>query len=143
MYAVINQNNEITDFETRGLALEESVVAEFRGLYLPIVENHGLKLGDIWHEDTQTWEIVPSVGPPVIPEPEVVITIANVMAELEAMKVGMKATGVLPKDFVQPTGAHDAYTKGTKVVYQGQIWESTIDANVWSPTDYPQGWKIV
>lgn len=46
-------------------------------------------------------------------------------------------------DFTQPTGAHDAYAKGTKVVFNGSVYESTIDSNVYSPTDYPQGWTLV
>ena len=46
-------------------------------------------------------------------------------------------------DFVQPTGAHDAYKKGDKVKYNGKIYESLIDANVHSPDAYPAGWKEV
>lgn len=45
-------------------------------------------------------------------------------------------------DFVQPTGAHDAYQTGDIVKYNGQLYESTIDNNVWSPDTYPQGWKL-
>jgi len=47
---------------------------------------------------------------------------------------------VIP-DFVQPTGAHDAYNTGDKVIYENNIYESIIDNNVWSPGDYPAGWK--
>lgn len=36
-------------------------------------------------------------------------------------------------DWVQPTGAHDAYAKGDQVRHNGFIWESLIDANVWEP----------
>ena len=46
-------------------------------------------------------------------------------------------------DFVKPTGAHDAYKKGDKVKYNGKIYESLIDANVYSPDEYPAGWKEV
>ena len=46
-------------------------------------------------------------------------------------------------DFVQPTGAHDAYKKGDKVKYNGKIYESLIDANTYSPDAYPAGWKEV
>lgn len=46
-------------------------------------------------------------------------------------------------DFTQPQGAHDAYAKGVKVVFNGSVYESTIDSNVYSPTDYPQGWTLV
>ena len=40
--------------------------------------------------------------------------------------------------WVQPTGAHDAYNKGDQVSHNGDIWISTIDANVWEPSAY--GW---
>ena len=46
----------------------------------------------------------------------------------------------------QPTGAQDAYNTGDKVHYpdaDSAVYESLIDANVWSPADYPQGWKLV
>ena len=43
-------------------------------------------------------------------------------------------------DWVQPTGAHDAYAKDSIVRHNGQIWISTIDANVWEPGVY--GWEI-
>lgn len=32
---------------------------------------------------------------------------------------------------------------GDRVTYNGQIYESTIDNNVWSPDTYPQGWEVV
>ena len=46
-------------------------------------------------------------------------------------------------EWVQPTGATDAYNKGDRVSYNGKVYESVIDGNVWSPTDYPQGWERV
>lgn len=46
-------------------------------------------------------------------------------------------------EFVQPTGAHDAYQTGDRVTYNGQVYESVIDNNVWSPDTYPAGWQIV
>ena len=42
--------------------------------------------------------------------------------------------------WVQPTGAHDAYDKGTRVSFEGSDYESLIDGNVWSPTAHPPGW---
>lgn len=41
-------------------------------------------------------------------------------------------------EWVQPTGAHDAYNTGDKVTYEGQHWVSMIDANVYIPGVY--GW---
>ena len=46
-------------------------------------------------------------------------------------------------DFKQPTGAHDAYKIGDKVLFEGKVYESLIDGNTWSPTDYVAGWKEV
>ncbi len=46
-------------------------------------------------------------------------------------------------EFVQPTGSHDAYKKGDKVSFNGKIYESLIDGNVYSPSAYPLGWQEV
>ena len=46
-------------------------------------------------------------------------------------------------EFVQPIGAHDAYKKGDKVSFNSKIYESLIDANVYSPSAYPLGWQEV
>lgn len=42
-------------------------------------------------------------------------------------------------EWVQPTGAQDAYNAGDKVTYNGSHWISTVDANVWAPGVY--GWE--
>lgn len=41
----------------------------------------------------------------------------------------------------RPTGAADAYNKGDIVDYDGTLYRSTIDGNVWSPSEYPAGWE--
>lgn len=41
-------------------------------------------------------------------------------------------------EWVQPTGAQDAYAKDAKVTYNGERWISNVDANVWEPGVY--GW---
>jgi hypothetical protein len=43
-------------------------------------------------------------------------------------------------NFVQPTGATDAYSKDSKVTFEGCHYISLIDNNVWSPVTYPDGW---
>ena len=46
----------------------------------------------------------------------------------------------------QPTGAQDAYNTGDRVHYPGAddpVYESLIDANVYSPEAYPQGWEMI
>lgn len=39
--------------------------------------------------------------------------------------------------------ATNPYSIGDKVIFEGKVYESTIDNNVWSPTDHPQGWKEI
>ena len=43
--------------------------------------------------------------------------------------------------WVQPTGAHDAYSKGDKVTHHGKHWTSDVDNNTWEPGVY--GWTEV
>ena len=42
-------------------------------------------------------------------------------------------------EWVQPTGAHDAYNIGDKVTYNGQHYVCTSNANVYAPDVY--GWE--
>lgn len=44
-------------------------------------------------------------------------------------------------EWVQPTGAHDAYNMGDKVSHNEKHWISTVDANIWEPGVY--GWDEV
>ena len=46
-------------------------------------------------------------------------------------------------EWKQPTGAHDAYKKGDRVLFNGSVYESLIDGNAYSPTAYPAGWKLI
>ena len=71
-------------------------------------------------------------------------------ARVTALEDGIVEPGETPADdsesfpeFVQPTGAHDAYQQGQGITWNGQRYRSLIDANVWSPDVYPQGWELV
>ena len=84
--------------------------------------------GNVWAPDVYPagWELVESTGPE--PEPG-----------------GGEEEPEPPEypEFVQPTGAHDAYNTGDRVTYNGKVYESTINGNVWAPDAYPAGWKEV
>ena len=45
-------------------------------------------------------------------------------------------------DWQQP-GSTNPYMKGDKVKYNGKVYESLIDNNLWAPDAYPQGWQEV
>lgn len=81
---------------------------------------------NVWEPGVYGWEEVTEDSgetDPVEPEPDT-------------------PTDTIP-DFVQPTGAHDAYAKGDKVKYNGKVYESLIDGNTYSPDAYSAGWKEI
>lgn len=46
-------------------------------------------------------------------------------------------------EFVQPTGAQDAYNTGDKVTFEGQHYICQMDNCTWSPSAYPAAWQLV
>lgn len=85
--------------------------------------------GNVWAPDVYPagWELVESAEPEPEPEP--------------GGGEGPEPTEY--PEFVQPTGAHDAYNVGDRVTYNGKVYESTMNGNVYSPDAYPEGWKEV
>lgn len=57
------------------------------------------------------------------------------------VKVISSISGEIP-EWEQPS-AGNAYMKGDKVRYNGKVYESLINNNVWKPDEYPAGWKEV
>ena len=65
----------------------------------------------------------------------------DVTASLYA-KVLIDPTGETIPEWEQPDNTN-AYMTGDKVRFEGAVYESVIDNNIWAPTAYPAGWKIV
>ena len=57
-------------------------------------------------------------------------------------KVLIDPTGETIPEWEQPDSTN-AYMTGDKVRFEGVVYESTMDNNIWSPTAYPAGWKII
>lgn len=96
-------------------------IVDYQGtLYRSLID------GNVWAPDVYPagWEVYATTEPEPGPEPE-----PETPAEYPA--------------WVQPTGAHDAYGVGDRVTYQGKVYESTVASNVWSPAEYPQGWREI
>lgn len=94
-----------------------------------IVDYNGVKYistvdANVWAPDVYGWEVYDS-------------------GSTDPVKPDTPSTDEDIKDFVQPTGSHDAYAKGDKVRYDGKVYESLIDGNTYSPADYPAGWKEI
>ena len=54
---------------------------------------------------------------------------------------GVEDEGPTAPEYKQPTRAHDAYNIGDRVTYKGDVYESAINNNVWSPEVHAPGWK--
>ena len=49
-----------------------------------------------------------------------------------------------PAEWVRPSGTHDAYAKGDRVTFEGEVWESVWDnPNTWSPTEFADAWQKI
>lgn len=46
-------------------------------------------------------------------------------------------------EYKQPTGEHDSYKVGDKITFKGKKYECIYENCVWSPEEYPQGWKLI
>ena len=77
----------------------------------------------------------------------------NYEAEIEAIWAAIRELqqaqeeggGAEPTDewpeYVQPTGAHDAYQVGDKITWNGKHYICVLANCVWSPDAYPAGWE--
>ena len=114
---------------TSDLLTEEEQV-NFYSLYPAWKPNISVAVGEKYQHLGLLYKVVQSHNTQLDWEPQ----------NVPALFVMVAAPEEIP-DWVQPTGAHDAYQTGNKVRFEGSIYESLIDANVWSPTAHTTGWK--
>ena len=92
----------------------------------------GYKVGDVLTHDNVFYEVIQTHTSQADWTPDIV----------PALFKSHAPAGVIP-EWQQPTGGHDAYNIGDKVTFEGEVYESLIDANTWSPTGYPAGWQVI
>ena len=74
-------------------------------------------------------------------------SIKSRLASLESTEEGSETEPTEPTEpdeyppYKQPTGAHDCYNTGAKITFKGEKYTCLIDGCVWSPEEYPAGWK--
>lgn len=56
-------------------------------------------------------------------------------------KILIPEPDIIP-EWEQPDSTNP-YMIGDKVMFNGQVYESTIDNNIWSPAAYPGGWHLI
>ena len=69
------------------------------------------------------------------------VTFSNSILWLYA-KVLADPTGETINEWIQPDSTN-GYMKGDKVKFEGNVYESLIDNNIWSPSAYPTGWQEI
>ncbi len=108
---------------------DETTIAEHPDLFVQWDENWRGKAGDIVQEGSQLYRSIHDVkdaGQNRKPSesPSMWTPIGNLLEEFP--------------EWVQPIGAHDAYSKGAKTSHGGKKWLSEVDGNTWEPGVY--GW---
>ena len=71
----------------------------------------------------------------------------NIFARLEALENKEEVEGPADQEeyeqFAQPTGAHDSYQIGDKIIFKDKKYICKLDNCAWSPETYPSAWEIV
>lgn len=90
--------------------------------------------GDIWTStaDNNVWE-PGAVGAPWISDTEA--------SQVEPEPEPENPSTEIP-EWVQPDSTNP-YNTGDRVMFEGNVYESTINNNIWSPSTYPAGWQLI
>lgn len=101
------------EFDGNGVAYEVGKRIMFEGVLYKVIQAH-----------TSQADWTPAAAP-----------------SLFAKVINETIDGSIP-EFEQPDSTNP-YMKGDRVIFNGKIYESLIDNNVYSPSDYPAGWKEI
>ena len=128
----INANLQVTRKLIRVDDLTEEELFDMIDLYENYYTYHNYEVGEIFQYEGKLYKVIQ----------EHTSQEDWIPSELPALYLSMMPENVIP-EWVQPTGGHDAYNTGDKVIFEGDVYECIIDGNTWSPTDYPQGWELI
>lgn len=104
-------------------------LAALVNLYPAWVTAHNYAIGDLCAYSSKLYKCVQAHRSQADWHPDIVPALFTAVAPF----------GVIPA-WVQPIGGSDAYALGALVAFQGQVWRSTIAANVWQPGVF--GWVL-
>lgn len=144
MYSIIKQVVEGKNFELKStlkkinkLWAEDELTAEQREELVELARKNAVAENSYASIQKQIDTLFQNLS-------EIAQTVNTVLGYLEKFGITIKPeeTEEYP-EYVQPTGAHDAYKSGDKITYNGEKYECVMDNCVWTPSDYPQGWKLV
>lgn len=108
--------------------LDETTITEYPSLFPVWDENWTGKAGTILQDEGGLYRSIHDVGAGQNTKP----------SETPSMWTRIGDPTEEWPEWIQPLGAHDAYSTGAKVSHNGKHWTSDVDSNVWEPGVY--GW---
>lgn len=131
-YNKIQANLNATRKLIRVDELSEDELTEMIDLYPQFELGYAYQIGDIFKFDNKLYKVI-----------QAHISQADWLPDVNpSLYLNLMPENVIP-EWKQPTGSHDSYNVGDKVIFEGKVYESTIDNNTWSPREYEQGWKLI
>jgi len=131
---VAQQMNRFFQIMAQKMNLDDSTAMEIADLYEPWEVGQSYTVGKIVKygvnadNETQLYTVLQAHTSQVDWTPDVSTSLFK--------KIGFTPSGY--PVWTQPLGASDAYMKDDIVSFEGSLWISTIDSNVWQPGVY--GW---
>lgn len=108
--------------------LDETTITEYPSLFPVWDENWTGKAGTILQDEGNLYRSIHDVGAGQNTKP----------SETPSMWTRIGDPTEEWPEWIQPLGAHDAYSTGAKVSHNGKHWTSDVDGNTWEPGVY--GW---
>ena len=109
--------------------IDDHTIAEYLSMFPDWDENWTGKAGTIVQDEGNLYRSVHDVGTGQNTKP----------SQTPAMWTRIGDPAEEWPEWIQPIGAHDAYSKGAKVSHSEKHWISNVDANTWEPGVY--GWS--
>lgn len=98
-------------------------------------------VGDTFNYDGIVYAVVQSHTSQEDWKPELTPSLYKVLRQTEEA-----GTDAVIQEWVQPTGSHDAYQIGDKVIYNGKVYQSKVNANITVPDGdgpYNRYWEAI
>lgn len=110
--------------------LTDDEIAEIIGIYEDYKVGKHYYPKDVFKYDNQLYEVIFDHTSQVDWRP----------SETPSTYKQITASGTID-EWRQPLGYADAYKKGDKVIYDGDVYKSLVDGNTWPPKNNPSLWE--
>lgn len=138
MYEIIKSVIQSKDYELR------EMLYKINKMYIEsaITETEKTELDELARQNAVADN---SYAPLKVQIEDIYSKLAQITSRLEALENIEEPSEPVDEyqEYKQPTGAHDAYHVGDKIIYNGKKYICKLDNCVWSPDEYPSAWEEV